>query len=475
MDGQGNMALGYSVSSSSVFPAIRYTGRLVGDTLSTMQAETSIIEGTGAQSGQKLDRWGDYSAMTIDPVDDCTFWYTNVYLKTTGAFNWSTRIGSLKFPGCGGGKQDQTITFPAVGAKTYSSGGTFAVAATASSGLTVTFGSTTPTVCTVAGTTVTILTAGTCTITANQAGNGSYNAAPQVSQDIAIGKAAQTIAFTSTDATAAVGGATYGPTATGGASGNPVTFSIDASSTAGACTINGSGVVSFTGIGNCVIAANQAGNTNYNAAPTKTQTVVVAKGSQTISFPAVGAKTYSSGGTFSVAATATSGLTVMFGSTTPAVCTVVGTTVTILTAGTCTITADQPGNTNYNAAPQVSQGIAIGKADQTISFPAVGAKTFSPSGTFSVAATATSGLTVTFGSTTTTVCTVVGTTVTIQTAGTCTITADQAGNSNYNAASRSVRALRLAKPIKPSRSPSWARRPSVPAVHSPWRPPQLPD
>ena len=100
MDKQGNMALGYSASSSTIHPAIRYTGRLATDPLSTMQAETSIVEGTGSQSGSNLSRWGDYSAMTVDPVDDCTFWYTNEYLKTTGAFNWSTRLESFKFSTC---------------------------------------------------------------------------------------------------------------------------------------------------------------------------------------------------------------------------------------------------------------------------------------------------------------------------------------------------------------------------------------
>jgi hypothetical protein len=100
MDKQGNMALGYSTSSSTLHPAIRYTGRLAADALNTMQAESSIIEGLGSQTGSNLARWGDYSAMTVDPVDDCTFWYTNEYLKANGAFNWSTRIASFKFPGC---------------------------------------------------------------------------------------------------------------------------------------------------------------------------------------------------------------------------------------------------------------------------------------------------------------------------------------------------------------------------------------
>lgn len=98
VDQQGNMALGFSASSSSVNPGIRYAGRLVGDTANTLgQGEATLIAGTGVQSG--VDRWGDYSAMTVDPVDDCTFWYTTEYYAANGT-NWQTRIGSFKFPGC---------------------------------------------------------------------------------------------------------------------------------------------------------------------------------------------------------------------------------------------------------------------------------------------------------------------------------------------------------------------------------------
>jgi hypothetical protein len=64
-----------------------------------MEAENSILSGGGSQL-RNLNRWGDYSAMTVDPVDDCTFWYTNEYLKFNGTFNWSTQIASFKFPGC---------------------------------------------------------------------------------------------------------------------------------------------------------------------------------------------------------------------------------------------------------------------------------------------------------------------------------------------------------------------------------------
>ncbi len=99
MDKVGDIALGYSVSSSSTFPSIRFTGRVPTDPLGTMEAENSIKAGAGSQIGG-LNRWGDYSSIAIDPVDDCTFWYTNEYLKTSGSFNWSTQIASFKFPGC---------------------------------------------------------------------------------------------------------------------------------------------------------------------------------------------------------------------------------------------------------------------------------------------------------------------------------------------------------------------------------------
>jgi hypothetical protein len=103
MDQSGNMALGFSVSSASVFPQIHYTGRLAGDAAGTMpQGEASIIDGTAVQMADTGHRWGDYTSMRIDPLDDCTFWYTNQYpFPPSGSFNWATRIASFKFPSCG--------------------------------------------------------------------------------------------------------------------------------------------------------------------------------------------------------------------------------------------------------------------------------------------------------------------------------------------------------------------------------------
>ena len=99
VDKQGNMAVGYSVSSKQMFPAINYAGRLVGDALGQLaQGEATLIAGTGAQSGG-YNRWGDYASMSVDPSNDCTFWFTTEYYETTGN-NWQTRIGAFKYPGC---------------------------------------------------------------------------------------------------------------------------------------------------------------------------------------------------------------------------------------------------------------------------------------------------------------------------------------------------------------------------------------
>jgi hypothetical protein len=100
MDKMGDIAVGYSLSSQSFFPSISVTGRTPDDPPGAMESEAMLLKGGGAQTG--LHRWGDYSAMTIDPLDDCTFWFTTEYLKATGPFqNWSTMIFAFQFPGCG--------------------------------------------------------------------------------------------------------------------------------------------------------------------------------------------------------------------------------------------------------------------------------------------------------------------------------------------------------------------------------------
>jgi HYDIN/CFA65/VesB family protein len=112
MDQSADIALGYSESSGTVSPSVFFTGRQPNDPAGTLQTETAIVNGTGSQIGG-LSRWGDYSAMTVDPVDDCTFWYTQEYIRTTGSFNWNTRIANFKFPNCGGGSNPPAVTLSA--------------------------------------------------------------------------------------------------------------------------------------------------------------------------------------------------------------------------------------------------------------------------------------------------------------------------------------------------------------------------
>jgi hypothetical protein len=103
MDKFGNIALGYSVSSGNVFPSVRYTSRMLGDPLGTLPGgEVTLVAGSDVQKASS-NRWGDYSAMSVDPVDDCTFWYTQEYQANDDArkdFDFKTRIGSFKLPGC---------------------------------------------------------------------------------------------------------------------------------------------------------------------------------------------------------------------------------------------------------------------------------------------------------------------------------------------------------------------------------------
>ncbi|MFL6373717.1 MAG: carboxypeptidase regulatory-like domain-containing protein [Pyrinomonadaceae bacterium] len=100
LNNAGSQAVGYSVSSATVFPSIRYAGRLAGDAPGSLgQGEATLIAGAGVQTSTS-NRWGDYSDMTVDPVDDCTFWYTQEYYPATGSATWHTRVGKFQFGPC---------------------------------------------------------------------------------------------------------------------------------------------------------------------------------------------------------------------------------------------------------------------------------------------------------------------------------------------------------------------------------------
>ncbi|WP_081737148.1 Ig-like domain-containing protein [Shewanella sp. 38A_GOM-205m] len=419
-------------------------------------------------------------------------------------------------------KANQTISFNNPGAQDF--GTTPTLAATASSGLTPVFSSTTTGVCTItASGTLTFVTTGNCSIDANQAGDGSYNAAPTVTQSFTVNAvvpgAPTSVSAVASDASATV--SFSAPASTGGAaiSGYTVTSSPGGLTASGAGSpLTVSGLSNGTGYSFTVSANNTAG-TGPASSPSNT---VTPKANQSISFSNPGAQDF--GTTPILTATASSGLTPVFSSTTTGVCTITSTgTLAFVTTGICSIDADQAGDSSYNAAPTVTQSFTVNavvpgaptsvnavasdasatvsfsapastggaaissytvtstpggltasgagspltvsglsngtdysftvsasntagtgpasspsntvtpKANQSISFNNPGAQSFGTTPTLT--ATASSGLAPVFSSNSTGVCTITTTgTLSFVSAGSCSINADQAGDSGYNAA-----------------------------------------
>jgi hypothetical protein len=319
----------------------------------------------------------------------------------------------------------QTITFPAIPTPQVAVT-SVGLTATASSGLAVTFTSTTPTICSVSGATASTLISGTCTIQATQAGNGAYSAAPAVNQSFWVGHATQTITFPAI-ATPQIALTGVNLTATA-SSGLAVSY---ISTTPTYCTVSGSTAMPILASGTCTIEATQAGNTLYSAAPAISRSFWVNHATQTITFPAIATQVALA--SVGLTATATSGLAVTYTSATPTVCSVSGTTASTLISGTCTIQATQPGNAVYAAAPAVNKSFTVTHAVQTITFPAIPTPQVALT-SVGLTATASSGLTVTYTSATPTICSVSGATASTLLSGTCTIQATQTGNGAYGAA-----------------------------------------
>ncbi len=375
-------------------------------------------------------------ALTIDAAS-----YRMVATNAVGTVNSAAAVLTVN-------KIAQTITFGALTPVTFPST-TITLGATASSGLAVTYASSNTAVATVSGNTVTVVGAGSTTITASQVGNSEFSAATPVPQTLTVAQSTQTISFGALTAKT-FGDGTFALTATA-SSGLPVSY---VSSNPAVATVSAS-TVTIVGAGNTTITASQAGNTNVAAATSVDQPLVVAKANQTITFAAIPSKAVDSG-TFSLGATSTSGLAVTYATSnnTPAsglpadvVATVAGSTVTLLNKGTITITASHPGNANYNAATAVPQVLTVLAASQAITFAGteLAGKKFGDANITLVATTTATGLTVGFASDNPAVATISGSSLTITGAGTANITASQAGNANFAAATPVVRLLTVAK------------------------------
>ena len=250
--------------------------------------------------------------------------------------------------------------------------------------------------CTVSGTTVAATVAGTCIIVATQSGDDQYAPADPVTGSFPVQKIPQTISF-SPPASATMGQAVA---LTAKASGLPVTFT---SNSTDMCTVSGSTLTAGKA-GTCAVTASQSGDDQYAPADPVTRSFPVQKIPQTISFtPPNGAEADQR---VALSASATSRLAVSFASDTPGVCTVSGSTATTIRAGTCAVIASQAGNDRYAAAEPVRKSFQVARISQTIDFPQLPDVTLGRLVTLT--ATASSGLPVSYSTSTPDVCTVSG-------------------------------------------------------------------
>ena len=293
-------------------------------------------------------------------------------------------------------------------------------------------------VCQLSGSSVSFVGAGTCTIDANQSGSAGYAPATQAQQSFTVAQASQSVSITSSAPTNAVfQGATYTATASA-TSGLTPTITVDGSSSS-VCSI-ASNVVSFIGVGTCTLDANQAGNSDYVAAPQSQQSFAVGKGSQSVSFTSSApSNAVFQGATYTATASATSGLTptITVDGSSSSVCSIASNVVSFIGVGTCTLDANQAGNSDYVAAPQSQQAFSVGPASQSVSFTSTAPSNAIINGpTYTAAASATSGLpvSITTDPTSASVCSITGIVVRFIGAGTCTLDGNQAGNSDYLAA-----------------------------------------
>jgi hypothetical protein len=365
----------------------------------------------------------------------------HVYYNQAGDGNYSA--ASQVTDDVNAQKASQTITVTTHAPANAAYGDTFNVTATASSGLTVAI-TTDGVVCTGGGSNSATITmasgTGTGHVYYNQAGDGNYSAASQVTENVTAGKASQTITVTIHAPASAASGDTFNVTATA-SSGLPVAITTDGS----VCTGGGSGSATITmasGTGTGYVYYDQAGDGNYSAASQVTDDVNAQKASQTITVTIHAPASAAYGDTFNVTATAISGLPVAI-TTDGSVCTGGGSNSATITmasgTGTGHVYYNQAGDANYSAAAQVTDDVSAGKASQTITVTAHAPASAAYGDTFNVTATASFGLTVVI-TTDGVICTGGGSnsaTITMASGtGTGHVYYDQAGDGNYNAASQ---------------------------------------
>lgn len=450
----GSVAIGLPLSVQPVVRVVDAQGNTVTSnsgttitaTVATGDGNASLANATASTSAGEAT----FAGLTVNGAGgDITLTFSATGLTSVDSSTFSIN------------RTMQTITFTHSGTATYGDAPFAISASTSPSQLPVSFTSSTPLVCGVVGDSddvagvtsgvVSVLAAGTCTITADQAGDGTYAPATQQSVTITIAKAAQT-ALTFTNPDTVMFGEVLPLAATGGSGSGALSYALSGGAGSAGCSIATLGVasvsasaittLSHTSAGTCDIVVTKAGDDNHLPETSSPLTITVTKAPQTLSFTSTVPASPLPGGTYDVTAVSDRGLTPSLAITTgsPSVCTLSSGTVTFLTTGSCVVTASQAGDGDHLAATDVTQTIAVGALNQTIAFTQPADMGFGDPDA-ALAATATSGLPVTITSDTTGVCTVDGASVSIVTVGRCELTATQAGDDRYAAASSVTRAF----------------------------------
>ena len=334
--------------------------------------------------------------------------------------------------------QNQTITFNPLPTKTYGDFD-FAPGATASSGLTVSYASSNPAVATIVSGQIHIVGAGSSTITASQAGNGTYNPAPNVQQTLTVNKAAQATVTVSAPASAVYAQTGLTASASGGSGTGVYSYSHGAST---ACTVNSaSGALTITsGTGTCSITATRATDTNYNiSAASAAATVTISKATQaTLSVTGPSSVTYGSTGSISTSGGSGTGtMSYSHGASTGCTVNTVSGLITVTDAsGTCSVTATKATDNNYNQATSAGYTVTLNKATQsTVTVSAPASAVYGQSGLSATASGGSGTGAYSYNAGASTACSVnsaSGALTITSGSGTCSITATRATDSNYN-------------------------------------------
>ena len=339
----------------STLPAAAYVGRTLTVSASATSGLPVTLSTTGGSDVCKLTG----SALQLRAAGTCT-----LEARQPGNAKFKGRRLESSFAVVRSG---QTISFDAAPAGAVV-GEHYRLDARATSGLAVAVSSLTPAVCALSGPNVRAVGAGSCRVEADQAGNDAFEPAAPVQlafevQEPDPGPRSQTVVFTSTAPSGVlVGGAAYLVSASA-SSGLTVDLSVDAAS-AGVCTIAGSRVT-FVGEGTCTVAAAQSGGHGFLAATPASQSILVARAAQGVSFLSTPPASAVAGlTTYVVVASSSASLpvTLSVAQSSAAVCAISGAVVTAIAAGTCEVEADQPGDAAHQRASQAVQTPALDAA-----------------------------------------------------------------------------------------------------------------